>query len=428
MRHLGEAFAQFARGVAGCAPVGSIFQAVADLFGGNGTATVIGEMTQLLVGGADVSLDLAQLITDMDHADWDAAGKDLGGLAVRVTDSGCESFVCTLIEGILEEAGEVLIDLVPCRNEMQGVEQSFTAGAALWHEGKAASAVGFLSAGISHLATAVGKCDLEQHMHFIVQEANLLGLGDITVLDDVTQVVVHGANFQVMLHDICQGISQHDYLLAGANMAMAMDQLAVWTGRHLCISPACYAMSGALQFFGDIVDDPVTCAHDFRDVESNISAGLHAMVEIGIWPVRFYSNSSMIQEGIHRFADGFAALADMVYDCHLDELRYIMQAIAMHLSIGAEITWALGILVVVIHGIEITRELVDIAEAYIGSNWPSFGYHFARLVRIIPTEELEQIKGSKYAIKAMELKEAEYAYKATNRLAGPDLPAADIVI
>lgn len=413
MTHLGEAFAQFARGVAGCAPVGPIFQRVADLFGGHGSATVIGEMTQMLVGGADVSLDFAQLITDMDHADWDAAGKDLGGLSVRLTETECDSFVCELVEGILGEVGQVMIDLAPCRAELQEVEQSFTAGAALWQEGKAATAVGFLSAGLSHVAASVGKCDLEHHMHFIVQEANLLGLGDITILDEMTQVVIHGADFHGLLHDTCEDMEHHDYLAAGAKMALAMDQLAEWTGRHLCISPVCYAMSGALQFFGDIVDDPVTCAHDFRDVEGNFTAGFEALVEVEVWPIQFHSNREMIQEGIHKFAAGFGALADLVYDCHLDELRYIMRAIALHLSFGAEITWVLGVLTVVIHGIEITRELVDIAEAYMGNNWPAFGYHFARLVRIIPSEELQAFKG---------------AFKANNKLMVPELPAVDIVV
>jgi hypothetical protein len=386
---------------------------VADLFGGHGSANAIGNMTQMLVGGADVSLDFAKLITDMDHADWDAAGKDFGGLAVRLTETECDSFVCQLVEGILEEAGHVLVDLKPCRAELQEVEQSFTAGAALWQEGKTANAVGFLTAGLSHVASSVGACDLEHHMHFIVQEAHLLGLSDITILDDMTQVVVHGADFAGLLHDTCEAFAHHDYLAAGGTMAMAMDQLAGWTGMHLCISPACYAMSGALQFFGDIMDDPVTCAHDFRDVERNFSAGFGALVEVGVWPVQFHSSREMIQEGIHKFAAGFAALADLVYDCHLDELRYIMAAIASHLAVNAEIMWVLGVVTVVIHGIEITRELVDIAEAYMGNNWPAFGYHFARLVRIVPSEELQEVKG---------------AFKTTNKLTVPELPAVDIFV
>lgn len=131
------------------------------------------------------------------------------------------------------------------------------------------------------------------------------------------------------------------------------------------------------------------------------------MVEVEVWPVRFHSNREMIQEGIHKWAAGFGALADLVYDCHLDELRYIMALIASHLTVSAEITWVLGIVTVVIHGVEITRELVDIAEAYMGNNWPAFGYHFARLVRVIPTEELL---------------EHEAALKAANRLTAPELP------
>jgi hypothetical protein len=405
--HLGEAFAQFARGVAGCAPVGPIFQRVADLFGGHGTATVIGQMTQVLVGGADVSLDFAQLIVDMDHADWDAVGKDLGGLSVRMTETECESFVCELVEGILEEAGHVLIDLKPCKAELTEVEESFTAGAALWHRGQAKTSLGFLSSGLSHLAESVEACDLEHHMHWIVQEANLLGLGNIEVLDEVTEVLVHGADLHSMVHDTCEAFEHHDYLAAGAQMVRTVDALASWTGRHLCVSPACYAMSGALQFFGDIMDDPQRCAHDFRDVESNFSAGFQAIVEVEVWPVRFHSDREMIQEGIHKWAAGFGALADLVYDCHLDELRYIMALIATHLTVSAEISWVLGIVTVVIHGVEITRELVDIAEAYMGNNWPAFGYHFARLVRVIPTEELL---------------EHEAALKAANRLTAPELP------
>jgi len=222
----------------------------------------------------------------------------------------------------------------------------------------------------------------------------------------MTQVLVHGADFQGQLHDICEAMEQHDYMAAGATMAMAMDQLAEWTGHHLCDHAVCYAMSGALQFFGDIRDDPVTCAHDFLEVEGNFSAGFGAMVEVNVWPVRF-ANHSMIQEGIHHFAKGFESLADLVYDCHLDELRYIMKAIAEHLAVGAQISVAMGIVMVVIHGIEITRELVDIAEAYMGNNWPAFGYHFARLVRIIPTEELQEFEGR--------------TFMTTNRLPTPEL-------
>jgi len=399
MTYLGEAFGQFARGVYGCAPVGSILEGIADLLGGHGTATVIGEGLQMLVGGADVSLDFAQLVTDMDDEDWDAVGKDLGGLSVRLSDTECESFVCELVEGLLAETGQVLVDLAPCKAELREVEESFTAGAALWSEGKSLNAVSFLSSGLSHVAKSVGECNLETHMDFIVQEANLLGLGDIGILNDATQVIVHGADFYELVQGSCQDMQNHDYMRAGAKMGLAMDQMAEWTGRHLCTSPVCYAMSGALQFFGDIRDDPISCVHDFHYVQHNFTESIHAMVDMQVRPLKFHSNREMIQEGIHKLAAGFIALADLVFDCHLDDLRHIMMAIAMHLTVGAEITWVMGVVTIVIHGLEITRELVDIAEAYFQRNWPAYGYHFARLVKIVPTEELHDFKGSFSAIK-----------------------------
>merc|ERR1712048_508433 len=101
---LGDVFGDFSRSL----------EDTASRLNAGAVATVIGEVAQVLVSGADVSDDLSKIIADAQQENWAALGQDLGALSDWVSGTGCNSFVCRILEGILQQAKLVLVDLQPC--------------------------------------------------------------------------------------------------------------------------------------------------------------------------------------------------------------------------------------------------------------------------------------------------------------------------
>eukprot|EP00937_MAST-01D_sp_MAST-1D-sp2_P006994 g6994.t1 len=323
LSHLGQFMAKLANSVTDCGvpDLAKALEDTATRLGDDSLATEIGDVTQALVSGADVTLDLQKVTADFNAQDWAALGGDLGGLSDWIAGTGCHSFVCKLVEGILTEGDKALTQLKPCEADLRQAENAFTAGAALWAQGKPADAVKYWAAGLNQVAGAVGDCGLADQLSYIEQEANVLGFGNVTGLDGVIQVLVHGADFYQELYGAVQAIEQHDYRSAGAEMGKVLDDLSQWTKGHACTSDFCYVVIGALQFLGDIQGDIGACEADFKHSWGNFSAAATDLIDqqhTGIdHLIHFNHDDDHVKQGIKEIGYGFRDIAQGVSDCHL---------------------------------------------------------------------------------------------------------------
>ena len=76
-------------------------------------ATEIG-VVQVLVEGADISNELTAAFTDFSNKRWSGFGHDLGNIANMMQDLHCNTFVCKIVEGLLNGVGVAYQDLVAC--------------------------------------------------------------------------------------------------------------------------------------------------------------------------------------------------------------------------------------------------------------------------------------------------------------------------
>merc|ERR1712203_757826 len=135
------------------------------------------------------------------------------------------------------------------------------------------------AAGLNDVAKSVSACGVATELAYIEHEAQVLGLGNLTVLDNVAKVIVHGADFYEDLYAAVVAIENKDYRSAGEYLGKVMDQLSKWTTGHLCTSPVCYVVSGVLQYLADMEGDFGACKCDFQDAWGNFTSAFHLLID-----------------------------------------------------------------------------------------------------------------------------------------------------
>ena len=92
-------------------------------------AQQIGGVVMVLTEGADLTLDLNQLLADGKAAAWSSVGSDLGNLASWLKQTSCTSFACTMLEGLLDGAAIPFQSLTACIADIRASETALAAGA-----------------------------------------------------------------------------------------------------------------------------------------------------------------------------------------------------------------------------------------------------------------------------------------------------------
>jgi len=342
-------------------------------------ATAIADMTQVLVSGVDITPGIEKLIKDVAHEDWVALGRDIGGLVDFVTSGhGCQSFVCKMVEGWLELANKTEIDLKKCEPTLRLVEADFTAGAALWGQKQLKDAIKYWASGLNMMAKAVADCNAVGELDWIKQEANSLGLGNITFIDEIIKVLVHGTDFYEVLYQAMVAMMNSDFRTAGKQMGIAMNDLSEWTRGHLCTSDICYVVSGVLEFLSNMNADVKACAVDFKGAYGNFSHAVHDIVEFKP-KFRFTVNKTSLKAGVADMGKGLVAVANAVGDCHMGDLSLLIMDLAIKLGIAPEISWIEELISIMIKAVPIEHELSGACQAFADENWPAFGYNLMML-------------------------------------------------
>ena len=295
--------------------------------------------------------------------------------------------MCRLVEGLLTEGDKALTHLKGCETDLRAAENAFTAGAALWAQQQPLPALQYWASGLNQVAKGVTDCDLADQLGFIEQEANVLGFGNVTALDGIIKVMVHGADFYEDLFAAVQAIENHDYRTAGSEMGKVMNELSQWTKGHACNSNFCYIVIGVMQFMGDIQGDLQNCEADFKHSMGNFTAAAQDLIDqqhSGVdHLIHFNHDNDHIKQGIQEIGYGFRDIAQGVSDCHLQELADLLAQLAAKLGIAPEISWVEELLQILINGVHIENEIADACQDWTDKNWAGFGYNIAKLIKTL---------------------------------------------
>merc|ERR1712166_694432 len=370
-----------------------ILEDVATKLGAPAVATGIGAAVQVLVEGADLTLDIQKLVQDAKANSWSSVGHDLGSLATWLSSTGCKSFVCKLVEGLLNAAAIPFQSLEACEADLKEAEQDFTAGAAAMGQKQIGAAAKYWASALNHVAKSTQDCGLASELSFMEQEANLLGFGNITALGDAAQIIIHGADFYEDVYGAFEAFETHDYRTAGTDLGKVMDQLSQWTAGHACTSPVCYVVMGMMQFLGDIEGDIKSCEADLKHSWGNFSAAYQQLKSKDLSMMSpaqrfesnadfaFVSSSPNIKAGIQDLGYALESIASGVKDCHLADLAEILAKLATELGIEPEVKWVEGVLKILIDGVEIENEIGTACIDYSEDNWIGFGYNIIELIK-----------------------------------------------
>jgi hypothetical protein len=372
-----------------------ILEDVATKLGAPAVATEIGAVVQVLVDGSDLTLDINKLIADGKAGSWSSVGHDLGSLSSWLAGTGCKSFVCKIVEGLLNAAAIPFQDLLACEADLKQAEADFVAGGAAMGQKKVGAALQYWASGLNHVAKSTNDCGLAAELSYMEQEANLLGFGNITALGDAAQIIIHGADFYEDVYGAFEAFETHDYRTAGSELGKVMEQLSQWTTGHACTSPVCYVVMGMMQFLGDIEGDIKNCEGDLELAWGNLSAayGEFKSSDITLSAAQRYGGSadfafatgsmstSNIKAGVKDLGYALESIASGVGDCHLAQLADILAKLATELGIAPEVKWVEEVLKILIDGVEIENEIGAACIDYSENNWIGFGYNIIELIK-----------------------------------------------
>jgi hypothetical protein len=389
LQKLGNTMADLANAVNGCGAtdLGKILEDMATKLGDAPLATAIGDAVQVLVAGSDITLFLQKMELDFATDSWPEFGHDLGDLAAWLNTKGCTSFVCKIVEGLLQEGDIVFTHLEACEKDLRTAESDFTAGAALFSKKQYADGLKYWASGLNAVSQSVTDCGLQQELAFLEQEANVLGLGNATAIGNIGKIVIHGADFYQELEATAQAFMAHDYRTAGKQLGKVMNDLSEWTKGHACQSDVCYVVTGIMQYMGDMQGDVHACEADFKQSWGNFSDGFSNLVNdthggIGHL-VHFNSDKKHVRAGINDFGKALNLIAKGVSDCHLQELADLLEKLAVKLGLVPEVSFIEEVLHILIDGVKIEKEIGDACEDYAGRNWPGFGFNLAKLIETL---------------------------------------------
>lgn len=379
---LGDAFVDVAKSVNDCdiPEIAQVFEKAADRIKANSSVTpVIESIVSILVEGADVTLDIQKSIQDFNSKSWNTFGQDLGNIASIISSSKCTSFVCKILEGILNGAEIAFEHLEGCESDLRAAENDFIAGASNFHGGQFKTAVVYWANGLNEIAHSVSDCGLKDELAYLEQEANVLGIANVSIINEVITVLADGSDFYEEIFAAFQGIENHDWKSAGANLQKVLDDLSKWTSGHACTSDFCYVVIGIMQYFGEIEGSITECKDDFEEAFNNFTDGFKDLVHDD----KFSHDKGQISEGIREIGQGMKLVAKGVSDCQLQELADLLTKLAAKLGIAPEVQWIEDILKILIEGVQIENEIGDACTDFADKNWPGFGYNIMKLVKTL---------------------------------------------
>jgi len=325
---------------------------------------------------------LESAAADFKSKSYSSFGTDLGNLATELTKIGCKSYVCQIVQGLLNSADVAFANLEACEADLSAAETSFEAGSSAWASDDYGTAMKHWGSALNTVSRAItSDCGVTDELANFQHEAQLLGFGNISGVGKIVTIVVHGADFYEDLYAALTSMEKHDYRGAGSSMGKVLDELSEWTKGHACTNDFCYIVEGVLQFMGALEGDMRECVNDFEEAYHNFTEAFDDFSDSHHSIFHWHHNKDQIKAGLKATGNGFNLIAKGVKDCHMQEVAQILEDLAVKLGIAPEISIIEEILKILIEGVEIEHEIGDACSDWADQNWVGFGYNLARLIK-----------------------------------------------
>ena len=386
VKALGATFVALANTLSACQvpELATIAETMLNKLGDNAAAAQIGDVVSILINGADMTLVIQQGVTDFKSKSYTAFGQDLATLASDIGSSKCHSVGCEIVQGLLQAAGVAFQDLEACEADIKAAEGGFVLGAQQFKLKQYKLGVQSFASSLNVVARAVGDCGLQQELGFIIQEANVLGLANVTqAWGNDMNILVHGADFYQLVYKTVQDAERHDWRSAGGDLHDVMAQLSQWTNKNVCNSDFCYVVVGIVEFLGDLQGSVKECEADFKSAWSDFSGAAANFSDShhSIWHITH--DKAAIKAGVQSLGEGLQLVAKGMGDCHVAEFADILARLAAKLGIAPEVSWFEEVLHILINGVKIENEVGAAMVDWGASNWPKFGFDLAALIKTL---------------------------------------------
>jgi hypothetical protein len=276
-------------------------------------------------------------------------------------------------------------DLQACVADLKTAEKDMIVGAQLFAERNYNQAMSKWSATLAGMGTAIKACGLQQQLGFIQQEANVLGIANVTnaFIGDSIAILIHGADFLPDMAAVLNAALAHDFRTMGVQLKKVLDELYTWTQGHACTSNFCYVTIGVLEFVGNVEGDFRRCVSDTKFAFSNFTAAYAQFSSRKGGIFNWAKDASKIKAGCGLIGHGLDCLAAATADCHLQQFSDLIAALAARFALVPEVGWLEAILHILINGVHIEKELSSALIDFSQDNWVGFGWEVASLIKTL---------------------------------------------
>jgi hypothetical protein len=267
-------------------------------------------VTQIMVGSADVFNEVKSLSEDLVQHNFAGAGVQMGVLLAKLHTSNCKTNMCAVVSGLLSALEVGLTDLDACASDLD----------VTWTKMEA------FSTSLQNRQWGQSLLDLGDVFHDLATDIRACGVGELEVLENVSTAlgldsfandIGKTVQFMTKGADITEDVQKFIVDIRYGNwsqLGKELGGLTTWVASTTCTSFVCKIMEGIFQAADLVIADLQPCILDLRLAELDFNNGTM------LW------GQNRHRDAINFWSAGLAHIAKAVSDCGLStELTYIMQ-------------------------------------------------------------------------------------------------------
>ncbi|KAG9394542.1 hypothetical protein J8273_4216 [Carpediemonas membranifera] len=367
----GNGLHEISQGVSAChlTQLAELFDQEASHIKGSKVSEAEG-VIKILVGGLDLFDDIDDAYKSYEKGDITDMGKNIGNVVSALRSIGCTSRGCKFAEGILSAVGEAIVDFAPCASTLEQAMTAFEQGVKYIEEEKWDAALKSFNLGLEDVASATKTCLIPHLEDDLNNFAKLFKLGKTEGVSGDLKLLVAGINIFEDLQSAAANFKNGDYAAFGQTLGSIMSVIKSDLDTNCDNDEWCLLLQGAVQGLNLILPNVHQCKHDGQTVWNDLVEAYDAH--------KSHNYKDAVKDIAHAM-DEFKAL---VGDCQLEELADLILQLVGDLT-GASVSWWEKLVKIVIHGIDIADDVIDLVEDVESSNVFGSGIDIAKLIKIL---------------------------------------------
>ncbi|KAG9395365.1 Anaphase-promoting complex subunit 5 [Carpediemonas membranifera] len=367
----GNGLHEISQGVSAChlTQLAELFDQEASHIKGSKVSEAEG-IVKILVGGLDLFDDIDDAYKSYEKGDITDMGKNIGNVVSALRSIGCTSRGCKFAEGILSAVSEAIIDFAPCASTLEQAMTAFEQGVKYIEEEKWDAAFKAFNLGLEDVASATKTCLIPHLEDDLNNFAKLFKLGKTEGITGDLKILVAGINIFEDLQLASTSFKSGDYAAFGQTLGSIMSIVKSDLDTHCEDDKWCLLLSGAVQGLNMILPNVHQCKHDGEVVWNDFMEAYRALRSHGY------------KDCVHDLAQAMDQMEKLISDCDVEEIAELILKLAAEIS-GASLSWWEKLVKIVIHGVDIADDVIDLIDDVESENVFGVGIDVAKLVKIV---------------------------------------------